>query len=171
MFPDAPYIQIGGDEPNTDNWEKCSECQKYMKEHGLKNVRELYTDYVARVTDYVFTLGKIPMVYEGFPPEGTEKINKDTIVFAWDSSFHLAPDLLKAGFKIIDADKVAHKVMEKGTPCLNQVIEVFGKEYLNENGELVAIFDGYGNQSLFEYEKYFSGEFERKSNRIKSLAM
>lgn len=103
MFPDAPYINIGGDEPNTDNWEKCSTCQKYMKDHGLETVRELYTDYVARVTDYVFTLGKIPMVYEGFPPEGTEKINKETIVFAWDSSFHLAPDLLKAGFKIINA--------------------------------------------------------------------
>lgn len=42
----------------------------------------------------------------------------------------------KAGFNIIDADEVAHKVMEKGSPCLKQVIDVFGSEYLNENGEL-----------------------------------
>jgi len=103
MFPDSPYINVGGDEANIGIWNYCEDCKRYMEEHGLKDEYALYSDYVARVTDYVFTLGKTPMVFEGFPPEGSEKINKDTIVFAWDSSYFLAPDLLKAGFRIINA--------------------------------------------------------------------
>lgn len=103
MFPDAPYINIGGDEANIAIWKYCKHCKKYMEENGLKDEYELYTDYVARVTDYVFTLGKTPMVWEGFPPAGKEKINKDTIIIAWDNSFFAADELLEAGFKIINS--------------------------------------------------------------------
>ena len=103
MFPDSPYINLGGDEASISVWNYCSCCKKYMEEHGIKNEYALYSDYIARVTDYVLTLGKIPMVFEGFPPEGSEKINKDTIVIAWDTEFHNVPDLLSAGFKVINA--------------------------------------------------------------------
>lgn len=42
----------------------------------------------------------------------------------------------KAGFKIIDADEVAHRVMKKGTKCLEEVVEAFSEEYLTIDGEL-----------------------------------
>ena len=42
----------------------------------------------------------------------------------------------EAGFKIIDADEVAHKVMSKGSECLKEVIDAFSDEYLNYDGEL-----------------------------------
>ena len=42
----------------------------------------------------------------------------------------------KRGFFVIDADKVAHKVMDKGTECLKEVITFFGTEYLNDDGTL-----------------------------------
>ena len=42
----------------------------------------------------------------------------------------------KKGFLVIDADKVAHKVMDKGTDCLKEVTDFFGTEYLNEDGTL-----------------------------------
>jgi len=42
----------------------------------------------------------------------------------------------KRGFLIVDADKIAHRVMDKGTDCLNEVISFFGREYLNSDGTL-----------------------------------
>lgn len=42
--------------------------------------------------------------------------------------------LADKGVKVIDADKVARIVMEKGTPCLNELTEVFGCEILDSDG-------------------------------------
>lgn len=42
----------------------------------------------------------------------------------------------KAGFKIIDADEVAHRVMEKGSKCLAEVVDAFSEKYLKEDGSL-----------------------------------
>ncbi len=106
MFPTSPYIHIGGDEANFKRWDNCSVCRKYMEEKGIADTKELYCDYIARLTDYVLTLGKIPMVWEGFPKEGTAKISKETIVVAWDASYQTPDELLDAGFKIINASWV-----------------------------------------------------------------
>ncbi len=40
------------------------------------------------------------------------------------------------GFDIINADLIAHEVMEKGKPCLKEVEECFGSGVITENGEL-----------------------------------
>ena len=40
------------------------------------------------------------------------------------------------GFAIINADKIARKIMEKGTPCLEEITECFGKEILHADGTL-----------------------------------
>jgi len=103
MFPDAPYIHIGGDEANLSHWRKCPVCAKYMEEHGIADDHELYSEYVARATDFVLSLGKKPMVWEGFPKKGAEKISREVIVFAWESMYHMAYDLLEEGFQIINA--------------------------------------------------------------------
>lgn len=42
----------------------------------------------------------------------------------------------ESGFAIINADKISRMVMEKGTPCLAEVIECFGKSILNSDGSL-----------------------------------
>lgn len=42
----------------------------------------------------------------------------------------------ESGFAIINADKIARQIMEKGLPCLEEVTECFGKEILNEDGNL-----------------------------------
>lgn len=103
MFPDSPYIHIGGDEANFEKWNNCSVCRKYMEEKGISDVKELYCDYIARLTEYIITLGRIPMVWEGFPKSGTNRIPKETIVVAWDASYQLPGELLESGFKIINA--------------------------------------------------------------------
>lgn len=42
----------------------------------------------------------------------------------------------ESGFAIINADKISRMVMEKGTPCLAEVTECFGKDILREDGSL-----------------------------------
>lgn len=115
MFPDAPYINIGGDEACINLWTQCSECKEYMRKNNIGDEYELYSDYIARVTDYIFTLGKTPIVWEGFPKKGHEKINKDTIVIAWESHYHLVGDLLKEGFRVINSSWQPLYIV----PCIN----------------------------------------------------
>jgi dephospho-CoA kinase len=43
------------------------------------------------------------------------------------------------GIPMVDADIVAREVVEIGTPGLSQIVEVFGKEYLNNDGTLNRI--------------------------------
>lgn len=40
------------------------------------------------------------------------------------------------GFAVIDADKVARFVVEKGKPCLSELADMFGSDIILENGEL-----------------------------------
>ena len=103
LFPDSPYIHIGGDEANIRAWNGCAECVRYMEEHGLANVYELYSEFVGRVARMVLDLGKTPIVWEGFPEAGVQYIPKETIVIAWESHYQTADRLLANGFRIINS--------------------------------------------------------------------
>lgn len=103
MFPDSPYINIGGDEASIKLWNKCSECKKYMQENNISDEYELYSEYVGRVAEYVLSLGKTPMVWEGFPRKGSERIPKETIVIAWEALYNLPQNLIEDGFRIINS--------------------------------------------------------------------
>ncbi len=103
LLPDAPYINIGGDEANIGLWNCCVDCKKYMKENDISNENELYADYLVRIVNYIFSLGKTPMVWEGFGKEYAHMIPKETIVIAWEALYNLPQDLLDQGFKIINA--------------------------------------------------------------------
>ena len=103
LFPDSPYIHLGGEEAAIKAWNYCDCCKAYMKEHGIEDEYDLYSEFIARVTDMVFDLGRTPIVWEGFPKKGSHRINRNTIVIAWESHYQLVTDLLEAGFRIINA--------------------------------------------------------------------
>jgi len=102
LFPETPYIHIGGDEANIKAWNYCSVCKEYMKKNGIEDEYELYSEFVGRVARIVLDLGKTPIVWEGFPVKGVQYIPKETIVTAWESHYHMADELLSEGFRIIN---------------------------------------------------------------------
>ena len=102
LFPDSPYIHIGGDEANIKAWTFCTHCKKYMKDNGIEDEYELYSEFVGKVARLVLDMGKTPIVWEGFPKKGVRHIPKETIVIAWESHYNMAYDLLDTGFKIIN---------------------------------------------------------------------
>ena len=103
LFPNAPYIHIGGDEANVSLWKQCVHCRKYMEENGIDGVLGLYSDYVARITRHVLSLGRTPIVWEGFPEKGADKIPPETVVISWENHYQTTHQLLAEGFKLINA--------------------------------------------------------------------
>lgn len=103
MFPHSPYIHIGGDEANIKLWGQCTSCRAYMEKNGIADVHELYSDYVARICTYVLSLGRTPIVWEGFPRKGSDRIPKETVVVGWECYYQRPDCLLEDGFRVINA--------------------------------------------------------------------
>ncbi len=57
LFP-GNVIHIGGDECPKTKWEKCPDCQKRMKEEGLKTEMELQSYFVKRIEKFINSKGK-----------------------------------------------------------------------------------------------------------------
>lgn len=58
LFPDAPYIHVGGDEVDKRFWANCPKCKARMKAEGLKNVDELQSYFIQRMERYINSKGK-----------------------------------------------------------------------------------------------------------------
>lgn len=102
LFPDSPYIHIGGDEANIKVWNSCSHCKAYMKSGGIEDVYELYSEFVGRMARLVLDMGRTPIVWEGFPKKGIKHIPLETVVIGWESLYHMPYDLIAEGFKVIN---------------------------------------------------------------------
>ncbi len=103
MFYDSPWIHIGGDEAQIDQWANCEASMQYCAEHGLSDIHELYGHCVARFSQMILDMDKIPVVWEGFSEKTNPMIPKETLVFSWESYYQIAPSLLRGGFNIINA--------------------------------------------------------------------
>lgn len=103
MFPNSRYFHIGGDEANFDTCYNCRDCTAYMKSLGITDVKALYTGFIKDVTETVLSLGRTPIVWEGFPREGAEMLSRDIIVTAWESLYHLPNELIEEGFTVTNS--------------------------------------------------------------------
>jgi hexosaminidase len=57
LFP-AQYIHIGGDECPKTRWKSCPNCQKRIREQGLKDEHELQSYFIQRIEKYLNAKGK-----------------------------------------------------------------------------------------------------------------
>ncbi|MDE5710851.1 MAG: family 20 glycosylhydrolase [Bacteroides sp.] len=90
IFPDAPYIHIGGDECPKAEWKKCPTCQAKIKELGLRDTKEhskenqLQVYFMSEVQKEIAKRGKKMLAWdeilEGNPNPET------TTVMAWTSA-------------------------------------------------------------------------------------
>jgi hexosaminidase len=75
LFP-GTYIHIGGDECPKDRWRKCPDCQKRIKEEGLKDEKELQSYFISRMEKFLISknrklIGWDEILEGGLAPEAT----------------------------------------------------------------------------------------------------
>ena len=109
IFPHADKIHIGGDEANIKKWLECPRCMEYARSIGIdtesgehKTEDLLYVNFVVKMAEAVFSTGRTPVVWEGFPEYMNDRIPRDMLVMSWENYFQLTPSLLNAGFTIIN---------------------------------------------------------------------
>lgn len=80
LFP-SKYIHIGGDEAVKHEWYKCPDCQKKMKELGLRNEEELQAYFTEKVVEYLKTLNKTTICWNESANSG--KLESSVILQFW----------------------------------------------------------------------------------------
>ena len=58
LFPDSPYIHIGGDEVLKDHWKESAFVQDLMKRENLKDEHEVQSYFIRRIEKFVNSKGK-----------------------------------------------------------------------------------------------------------------
>ena len=58
LFPDSPYIHIGGDEVLKDHWKESAFVQDLMKRENLKDEHEVQSYFIRRIEKFVNEQGK-----------------------------------------------------------------------------------------------------------------
>ena len=103
VFKSSPYFHIGGDEADLALADQNVDFKAAMKKYDLPNQHELYRRFVCQMDDIVKKNGKQMIVWEGFGRRGKVKIPKDIIVMAYEIRFYMPGDLVKDGYKVINA--------------------------------------------------------------------
>ena len=62
LFP-FPVVHIGGDEALKVHWRRCPDCQRRMREHGLRSEDELQRWLVLQIGEYLHSRGRETVVW------------------------------------------------------------------------------------------------------------
>jgi len=80
LFPNSPYIHIGGDECPKTRWKTCPRCQRRIREEGLADEHELQSYFVQRMEKYVNSKGKRIIGWDEIMEGG---LAPDATVMSW----------------------------------------------------------------------------------------
>lgn len=119
FFDSSPYFHFGADEISltgitrgvSAQWDtKMDELTLAMREQGLlgpedviNDPAEIYRDFLNDIAAHVRSLGKTPMIWEGFRPTGVVPVTQDLIVMSFEQTYHAPDKLAEAGYSIINA--------------------------------------------------------------------
>lgn len=79
LFP-FEYAHLGGDEVAKDNWKKCADCQKRMKDEGLKSEEELQAWFVREMETFFKANGKKMIGWDEVVSDG---LTDNTTIMWW----------------------------------------------------------------------------------------
>lgn len=96
LFP-SEYIHIGGDEAGKAAWKTCPDCQRRMKDEGLKDVDELQSYLVQRVEKFINAKGRKLIGWDEILQGG---LAPNAAVMSWRGTKG-GMEALKAGHKVV----------------------------------------------------------------------
>lgn len=100
LFP-SQYIHIGGDECNKNDWKKCEQCIKKVKENNLNDVEELQSYFITRIGKQISARGKTLI---GWDEILSGKGTPGAVIMAWRRNrYSPEVDAPRAGHKTIQA--------------------------------------------------------------------
>ncbi|MBP5518484.1 MAG: beta-N-acetylhexosaminidase [Bacteroidales bacterium] len=97
MFPSG-IINMGGDEVNRFNWEKCPDCQALMKKEGMTNSEQLHKYFVSRVNKIAKKYGKKIAGWEEIMQ--ADDIKDNSLIYVWHSK-KWGPMAVQNGFDCV----------------------------------------------------------------------
>ena len=97
MFPSG-IINMGGDEVNRFNWEKCPDCQALMKKMGMTDSEQLHFYFVSRVNQIAKKYGKKIAGWEEIMY--SEDIKDNSLIYVWHSK-KWGPMAVQNGFNCV----------------------------------------------------------------------
>jgi hexosaminidase len=79
LFP-GKYIHVGGDECPKENWKRCPNCQKKIKDNNLKDEHELQSYFIQRMEKYINSKGKTLIGWDEILEGG---LAPNAVVMSW----------------------------------------------------------------------------------------
>ena len=131
LFP-SEYIHLGGDEAPKGNWNICSDCQRRIREEGLKDSHELQLWLSARMALYLKSKGRKAIFWEDVIADGDYPLPGNAVIQWWN--YRRNKD---AGYR---------KAIEKGYPV------ICSPNYYNYLNFPETPWRGYGEERTFSFE-------------------
>lgn len=92
LFP-SRYVHIGGDEVDMSHWKRCADCQKRMRENGLKNEHQLQSWFNHQMEAFFNAHGKDMIGWDEIVEGG---LSATTTVMWWRTWTPASPKLTTA---------------------------------------------------------------------------